>query len=71
MVPIPNRLASRNILGLVAQSARSACDCEFVALAQDQDVSLLTDDRRIPSEFLKRAISLSRFVGDEAEGAAN
>lgn len=60
-------LASRTVLELVAQSACSAYDCEFVALAQDLDVPLLTDDRRILNEFPKRAISLARYVGDEAE----
>ena len=60
-------LASRTILELVAQSACSAYDCEFVALAQDLDVLLLTDDRRILSEFPKRAISPTHFASDEAE----
>ena len=64
-------LASHTVLTLVGQSACSAYDCEFVALAQDLDVSLLTDDRRILSEFPQRAISLTRFVSDEAEGAEN
>ena len=62
-------LASRTVLELVAQSACSAYGCEFVALAQDLDVPLLTDDRRILSEFPKRAISLTRFVSDEAESS--
>ena len=58
-------LPSRAVLELVAQSACSACDCEFVALAQELNVPLLTDDRRILNEFPKRAIALARFV-DEA-----
>lgn len=62
-------LTSRTVLELVAQSACSAYDCEFVALAQDLDVPLVTDDRRILNEFPKRAISLVRFAGDEAENS--
>lgn len=60
-------LASRTVLELVSQSACSAYDCEFVALAQDLDVLLLTDDRRVLSEFPKRAVSLTHFASDEAE----
>ncbi len=60
-------LPSRAVLELVAQSACSAYDCEFVALAQELNVPLLTDDRRILSAFPQRAVSLARFVSDEAE----
>ncbi len=60
-------LPSCAVLELVAQSACSAYDCEFVALAQELDVPLLTDDRRILSAFPQRAVSLARFVSDEAE----
>lgn len=56
-------LPSRTVLDLVAQSVCSAYDCEFVALAQELNVLLLTDDRRILSEFPQRSISLTRFVG--------
>jgi predicted nucleic acid-binding protein len=57
-------LSSRTILELVAQSSCSAYDCEFVALAQDLDVQLVTDDRRILNEFPQLAISLASFGGD-------
>ena len=56
-------LPSRTVLDLVAQSVCSAYDCEFVALAQELNVLLLTDNRRILSEFPQRSISLTRFVG--------
>ncbi len=56
-------LPSRTVLDLVAQSVGWAYDCEFVALAQELNVLLLTDDRRILSEFPQRSISLTRFVG--------
>ena len=62
-------LASGTVLELVAQSACSAYDCEFVALAQDLDVPLLTDDWRILSAFPQWAVSLTRFVGDEVEAS--
>ena len=57
-------LPSRAVLERVVESACSACDCEFVALAQELNVPLLTDDRRILSEFPQRAIALARFVGE-------
>ena len=58
-------LSSRSILELVAQSSCSAYNCEFVALAQDFDVQLVTDDRRILSEFPQIAVSLASFVGED------
>lgn len=55
-------VSSPAVLQLVAQSRCSAYDCEFVALAQEQRVPLLTVDRQILRDFPETAISLKRFV---------
>jgi predicted nucleic acid-binding protein len=55
--------SSRSVLELVAGSVCSAYDCEFVALAQDLSVPLVTDDRRILNAFPETAISLIDFLG--------
>jgi predicted nucleic acid-binding protein len=57
-------MTSRPVLELVARSGCTAYDCEFVALAQDLGVRLVTVDRRILTEFPQTAIALSDFVGD-------
>ena len=54
---------SLHVLRLVASSTCSAYDCEFVALAQDLDVRLVTVDRQILDQFPAIAISLEAFVG--------
>lgn len=63
-------LPTRAVLELVAQSACSAYDCEFVALAQDLDVPLVTDDRRILGEFPQWAISLTRFIAQDEQDSS-
>ncbi len=64
-------LPSRAILELVVQSACSTYDCEFVALAQDLNVQLVTDDRRILNEFPRVAVSLANFARDDEDQAGN
>ena len=56
-------VGAREVLRLVAQSRCSAYDCEFVALAQEQSVALVTVDRQILREFPAVAISLETFIG--------
>ena len=51
------------VLTLASQSALSAYDCEFVALAQDLGVPLVTVDRQILREFPRVAVGLEAFVG--------
>jgi len=46
----------------VLASDCSAYDCEYVALAQDLDVPLVTTDRQVLREFPKIAVSLEKFV---------
>ncbi|HEU5260767.1 MAG TPA: type II toxin-antitoxin system VapC family toxin [Gemmatimonadales bacterium] len=51
------------VLRLAAASACSAYDCEFVALAQDLGVPLVTGDRRLRARFARTAVSLRDFAG--------
>jgi predicted nucleic acid-binding protein len=55
-------VASLRVLSLVASSSCSAYDCEFVALAQDLDVPLVTADQQILNQFPETSISLDVFV---------
>ncbi len=54
---------SHHVLSLAAQSGCSAYDCEFVALAQDLRVPLVTTDRQILKAFPTVAVSPTAFVG--------
>ncbi len=56
-------VASMDVLALVNASTCSAYDCEFVALAQDLGVPLVTVDKQILREFPNVAVSLDAFVG--------
>jgi predicted nucleic acid-binding protein/plasmid stability protein len=55
-------VSSRAVLDLVASSACSAYDCEFVALAEEQRVLLITADRQILRDFPRVAMSLEKFA---------
>jgi predicted nucleic acid-binding protein len=55
-------VASQRVLELVAASSCSAYDCEFVALAQDLDVPLVTVDQQVLNQFPATAKSLEDFV---------
>ncbi|MCK5830643.1 MAG: type II toxin-antitoxin system VapC family toxin [Methylococcales bacterium] len=50
------------ILSLVAKSNCSSYDCEFVALAQHLNISLLTQDKKVLREFSSISISVSDFI---------
>jgi predicted nucleic acid-binding protein len=52
-----------HVLDLAARSACSAYDCEFVALAQDLGVRLVTVDKEVLTQFPSVAVSLDEFVG--------
>jgi predicted nucleic acid-binding protein len=49
------------VLDLVQQSSCSAYDCEFVALAQELGVRLVTSDTRVLKNFPEIAIAPERF----------
>ncbi len=55
-------IASFQVLDLVAYTDCSAYDCEFVALAEDLETSLVTVDRKILTEFPEIAVSLEGFI---------
>ena len=55
---------SVQVLELVEESTCSAYDCEFVALARDLGVPLVTVDKQILRDFPREAVSLETFVGD-------
>ena len=50
------------VLALVASSPCSAYDCEYVALADELAVPLVTSDRQLLRSFADRAISPRQFV---------
>jgi predicted nucleic acid-binding protein len=53
---------SRHVLALADRSECSAYDCEFVALALDLGVPLVTTDRQIRKAFPSIAVSPSAFA---------
>ena len=56
------KISSERVLELVVQSKCSAYDCEFVALALDLGVPLVTADKQVLKAFPKIAVSLEKFV---------
>ena len=54
--------SSTHIMQLVQASHCSAYDCEFVALAQNLDVPLITADKKVLKEFPDTAMSLDSFI---------
>jgi predicted nucleic acid-binding protein len=52
---------SSRILRLAASSGCSAYDCEFVALAQNLGVPLVTSDRELIAKFKPTVVSMAEF----------
>lgn len=59
---IPGRNGCDGI-DLADGSGRSACDCEFVALAEVLDVPLVTADPALCASFPERTVELEAFAG--------
>ena len=55
-------VASLEVLRLIKESRCSAYDCEFVALALDLGIPLITRDKQILEEFPQYAISPEEFL---------
>ena len=54
-------LESSRVLRLAATSGCSAYDCEFVALAQNLGVPLVTSDRELIAKFKPAVVSMAAF----------
>jgi predicted nucleic acid-binding protein len=53
---------ARQVLELAYRTQCSAYDCEYVALAQELDVPLVTADKQLVAAFPKTAVSLEKFA---------
>jgi len=53
---------TQTVLELATKSGCSAYDCEFVALASDLKIQLVTSDREILAAFPSTAISIEAFA---------
>lgn len=56
------RVESLQVMSLVSASPCSAYDCEFVALAQELGVSLVTSDKQVLEAFPSVAVALDVFA---------
>jgi len=55
-------IVSHRVMNLAAQSKCSAYDCEFVGLAQDLGVTLVTADRQILRSFPEVSVTPEGFL---------
>jgi predicted nucleic acid-binding protein len=55
-------VSSRRVLELAAASSCSAYDCEYVALAQELDMKLVTLDKKILAHFPETAVEPGEFT---------
>jgi len=62
MGPNEFEVNSIQVLSLVSGSSCSSYDCEFVALADDLDIKLVTFDKKIIKEFPEIAIHPEKFL---------
>jgi predicted nucleic acid-binding protein len=57
-----HRVESPSVLRLAGGSGRSAYDCEFVAVADELGVKLVTADRQLARSFPEIAVLMDEFV---------
>ena len=57
-------VATSDVLHLADASGHSAYDCEYVALAQELGVGLVTGDRAVADLFPDTAVLLEEFVSE-------
>lgn len=65
MLTLENRQvipSSEKIFDLISKSDCTAYDCEFIALAQQLDVLLVTADKQLLNRFPNSSISLEEFT---------
>jgi len=55
-------VSSAAVISLVAASSCTAYDCEFVALAHQLTVPLVTSDKKLLREFPETAVSPQKFL---------
>jgi predicted nucleic acid-binding protein len=55
-------VSSTRVLKLVEKSACSVYDCEFIAVAQDLDIPLVTTDKKLLAEFPTIAVDIAQFL---------
>ena len=58
-------VSPNHVLELTVTSTCTPYDCEFVALAQDLGVKLVTTDKQILAQFPESALALDKFVGKQ------
>ena len=61
-------VSSFEVLRLAAESNCSAYDCEFIAVAGDLRIPLVTVDRRLLRAFPAVAVSLKAFIASSQSG---
>lgn len=65
MLTLENRQvmpSSEKIFELVSKSDCTAYDCEFVALAHQLDIALVTADKQLRKQFPNSTMSLEEFA---------
>ena len=55
-------VSSSRVLALVEKSTCSSYDCEFIALAHHLNTKLITQDKKVLSEFRSTAVSVLDYV---------
>ena len=56
------QVSSAEVMQLASTSHCSAYDCEFVALAQQLDIDLVTSDQKLLKAFPSTAVSLESYL---------